>query len=128
MTLRSALVAALWCCALLMQSVGLLHGYVHPHGSAQRGSVAVSENVTDARVSRSAPHSADWPQGLFSSHEGGSVACSLFDQLTHADLLHILPTLPVVHQAPTHPDVVHAAWHHATQTTGFLARAPPALG
>jgi hypothetical protein len=66
--------------------------------------------------------------GLFSNHDGGTASCSLFDQLTHADLLHTLPAVAVVHQAPAHPDAVHAAWHHAPQATGFLARAPPALG
>lgn len=118
MTPRIAFIAALWCCALLMQSIGLLHGYVHPQASVHRAPV---------ELTNAAPADASLP-GLFSGHDGGSVACALFDQLTHADLLHTLPALAVAHQAPSHPDAVHAAWHHATQATGFLARAPPALG
>lgn len=128
MTPRIAFIAALWCCALLMQSLGLLHGYVHPHASAHRAPVELTSAAPDVHVARlAAPADVSLP-GLFSGHDGGSVACALFDQLTHADLLHTLPAGAVAHQAPSHPDAVHAAWHHATQATGFLARAPPALG
>ncbi len=136
MTRRSILVVALWCCALLMQSIGLLHGYVHPHGghahpaSTASGceSGAASSSADAGCADALAPHATDWPQLLFAGHDGGSVGCTLFDQLTHADLLYGLPMPALAFAAPSHPDAIHAAWHHATQATGFLARAPPVIG
>lgn len=133
MTRRGILIVALWCCALLMQSIGLLHSYVHPHGGhgARHARIGPSSSPPAAlQVNRAARASAapDWLHALFAGHDSGSAGCSLFDQLTHADLLHSLPMLALAYAAPSHPDAVHAAWHHATQVTGFLARAPPALG
>lgn len=144
MTSRSALVATLWCCALLMQSIGLLHAYVHPHGgqgarqvlACQAGTmrpplpVACLDRPSPALTERigDAPPAIDGLHALFAGHDSGSAGCSLFDQLTHVDLLHPLPALLPAYAAPSQPDAVHAAWHHATQATGFLARAPPAIG
>lgn len=133
MTRRSVLVVALWCCALLMQSIGLLHGYVHPHGGhgarhALARQVAMPPAALQVNRADRASAAPDWLHALFAGHDSGSAGCSLFDQLTHADLLHSLPMLALAYAAPSHPDAVHAAWHHATQVTGFLARAPPALG
>ncbi len=135
---RVAFAVALWFSALLVQSIGLLHGYVHPHDGhvhhtlpAQAGLSLIS---ADAEASTAA-HSAHpghlvhgWLQAMFAGHHEGSAGCALFDQLTHAALLHDLPALPLAFAAPVQPNAVHAAWHHATQVTGFLARAPPAIG
>jgi hypothetical protein len=136
-SLRIAFTAVLWCCAMLMQSVGLLHAYVHPHdphvhraahllscGSSDESSSADA----DCAAVATAPDAAGWLHALFAGHDSGSAGCTLFDQLTHADLLHDLPVMDLAFAAPFHPDAVHAAWHHATQVTGFLARAPPAIG
>ena len=120
MTSRRACVLALCCCAILMQSIGLLHTYVHPRGTPSLH--ALTERAPGALAG------SEWVHRLFAGHDSASSDCSLFDQLTHADLLHDLPTLSLAHAAPRHPDAVHAAWHHATQATGFLARAPPAIG
>jgi hypothetical protein len=131
---RAAFALALWFCALTMQSIGLLHGIVHVHhGHAHLATpVSVGEGARlDAdtpTASPSAHRAQGWLQLLFADHFEGSAGCTLFDQLTHADLLHELPVLALTFEAPSHPDAVHAAWHHATQVTGFLARAPPTLG
>ena len=136
---RVAFASALWFSALLVQSIGLLHGYVHPHGGhvhqvvpAQAGLSAISAEA-EASMAAHAAHPGHpahgWLQAMFAGHKDGSAGCTLFDQLTHADLLHDLPVLALAFAAPVQPDAVHAAWHHATQVTGFLARAPPpALG
>ena len=129
---RVAFAAALWFSALLMQSIGLLHGYVHPHDGHVRHAVqARAGQGIGAEAETSAPlaHPAHgWLHAMFAGHHEGSAGCTLFDQLTHADLLHDLPALALAFAPPVHPDAVHAAWHHATQVTGFLARAPPAIG
>jgi hypothetical protein len=143
MTSRRACILALCCCAILMQSIGLLHTYVHPRGTpslhaldCESGSAqptpptACLEQPSHGLTERApgALAGSEWVHGLFAGHDSASSDCSLFDQLTHADLLHDLPTLSLAHAAPRHPDAVHAAWHHATQAAGFLARAPPAIG
>lgn len=131
---RAAFALALWFCALTMQSIGLLHGIVHVHhGNAHQAApiAAAPAAGLDAgaqAASPSAPHAHGWLQSLFADHFEGSAGCTLFDQLTHADLLHELPMLALTFAAPSLPEAVHAAWHHATQVTGFLARAPPAIG
>ncbi len=132
---RMAFAAALGFSALLMQSIGLLHGYVHPHdGHAHHvGQAGLSPNLIGADAEAdTAAHPAHlaqgWLQAMFAGHHEGSAGCTLFDQLTHADLLHDLPLIALAFAAPVQPDAVHAAWHHATQVTGFLARAPPAIG
>lgn len=131
---RTAFALALWFSALTMQSIGLLHGIVHVHhGHAHlAASAAVGEGANldaDAQAAPpTVPHAHGWLQALFAGHSDGSAGCTLFDQLTHADLLHELPMLALTFAAPSHPDAIHAAWHHATQATGFLARAPPAIG
>lgn len=131
---RAAFALTLWFCALTMQSIGLLHGIVHVHhGHAHLAAPAVvgegARLDADAQVaSTSVPHAHGWLQSLFADHFEGSAGCTLFDQLTHADLLHELPMLALTFAAPSLPEAVHAAWHHATQVTGFLARAPPAIG
>ncbi|MEI7464734.1 MAG: hypothetical protein WCJ87_05275 [Burkholderiales bacterium] len=131
---RVALALALCFSALTMQSIGLLHGYVHSHDGHARAATQVS--VDEEAGSRADPqaaihplhHTYGWLQALFADHFEGSAGCTLFDQLTHADLLHELPVLASAFAAPVHPDAFHAAWHHATQVTGFLARAPPTIG
>lgn len=146
MTPRRAVIAALWCCALLMQTIGLLHGYVHPHPHAMHGAgqaLACESGSSSSLASAgcgdrssgsvtahvaSKPATTGWLHGLFAGHESGGAGCTLFDQLTHADLLHDWNTLSLAFAQPTPPDAVHAAWHHARQVTGFLARAPPAIG
>jgi hypothetical protein len=134
---RVAFALALWLSALLVQSMGLLHGYVHPHDRhshhavpAQAGLSALSaeaEAGTAAHAAHPGHPAHGWLQAMFAGHHDGSAGCTLFDQLTHADVLHDLPALPLAFAAPVQPDAVHAAWHHATQVTGFLARAPPAI-
>lgn len=135
--LRVAFAAVLWFSALMVQSIGLMHGYVHPHGGhphhAGPASAGVSLNLISADAEAGTGvhpgHPAHgWLQAMFTGHHDGSAGCTLFDQLTHADLLHDLPVLALAFAAPVQPDAVHAAWHHATQVTGFLARAPPAIG
>ena len=132
---RVAFALALWFSALMVQSIGLLHGYVHPHdGQAQHARQAqamrgVAVEAGNAVSVQPAHPMHGWLQAMFAGHDDGSAGCTLFDQLTHADLLHDLPSLTLAFAAPVQPDAVHAAWHHATQVTGFLARAPPpALG
>jgi len=131
---RVALALALWFSALTMQSIGLLHGYAHPHDGHARAVTQMSadEGAGSQADPRAAIHPSHptygWLQALFAGHFEGSAGCTLFDLLTHADLLHELPTLATAFAAPVHPDAFHAAWHHATQVTGFLARAPPAIG
>ena len=131
---RVAFALALWFSALTMQSIGLMHGYVHPHDGHAHAAKQVSEDdgighPTDPQAAPASGHHAQgWLQALFAGHFEGSAGCTLFDQLTHADLLHELPMLALDFAAPVHPDAIHAAWHHATQVTGFLARAPPAIG
>ncbi len=128
---RVAFAAALWFSALLVQSIGLLHGYVHPQGgyAHQAGQAQAGVRLgADPEAITAAQPAHGWLQAMFAGHHGGSAGCTLFDQLTHADLLHDLPVLALAFAAPVQPDAVHAAWHHATQVTGFLARAPPAIG
>ena len=128
--LRVTFAAALWVSALMVQSIGLLHGYVHPHGghAHRAGPTQVSQDVgaeADTVAHPAPPAHGGGLQALFAGHDDGSAGCTLFDQLTHADLLHGAPVLALAFAAPAQPDAVHAAWHHATQVTGFLARAPP---
>ena len=91
---RIAFTAVLWCCAMLMQSVGLLHAYVHPHdahvhrashllscGSSDEPSSADADCVAVA----TAPDASGWLHALFAGHDSGSAGCTLFDQLTHAE-------------------------------------------
>ncbi len=137
--MRRLLFIAMVCSgALLMQSLGLLHGYAHPHRALVHGVAQtmarvgaahadVGADVPLAQRARDTP-AAGWLHGLFGQHDAGSTACKVFDQLTHADVLHASSTVPLTFAAPIHPDAVHAAWHHATQVTGFLARGPPAIG
>jgi hypothetical protein len=132
---RVAFALALWFSALLTQAIGLLHGYVHPHdgharhtASAQAGLGVISADAEAGTAAHAGHPVHGWPQAMFAGHQDGSAGCTLFDQLTHADLLHDLPALPLAFAAPVQPDAVHAAWHHATQVTGFLARGPPAIG
>ena len=106
---------ALCVVVLAMQSIGLLHGYVHPH--ADEAAVSLVARETQGAL-----------PAMFSGHDEASAGCTLFDHLTHADLLYGPPMQAVAYAAPCQPDAVHAAWHHATQVAGFLARAPPALG
>ena len=83
---RLACAVALCVAALAMQAIGLMHGYVHPHdghfGLADAGTLA------DATA---APHPPGEAQAtlpaVFAGHDAQSAGCTLFDQLTHADLL-----------------------------------------
>ncbi len=129
---RVAFALALFFSALTMQSIGLLHGVAHPHHGHAASTVSVDASIaspTEPQAASGFPHHRHgWLQALFADHFEGSAGCTLFDQLTHADLLRELPVLALPFEAPFHPDAVHAAWHHATQVTGFLARAPPAIG
>ncbi len=120
---RIASAAALCVAALAMQSIGLLHGYVHPHD----GHLGLAQADADATAAPHAPGEAqETLPAMFAGHDAQSAGCTLFDQLTHADLLVSLPVQALAFAAPGQPDAVHAAWHHATQSAGFLARAPPA--
>lgn len=131
---RAAFALALWFSALTMQSIGLLHGIVHVHHRHAHlaAPTAAGEGARLDAVAQSASPSVHpahgWLQALFADHFEGSAGCTLFDQLTHADLLYELPVPALTFAAPFLPEAVHAAWHHATQVTGFLARAPPAIG
>jgi hypothetical protein len=129
---RVAFALALCFSALTMQSIGLLHGVAHPHHGHAPSTVSVDVSIGSPTEPQAASgfddHTHAWLQALFADHFEGSAGCTLFDQLTHADLLHELPALALTFEAPFHPDAIHAAWHHATQVTGFLARAPPAIG
>ena len=117
---RLACAVALCMAALAMQSIGLLHGYVHPHDGHPGSS-------TGAATAPDAPGEApDTLPAMFAGHDAQSAGCTLFDQLTHADLLVSPPLQALAFAAPGQPDAFHAAWHHATQSAGFLARAPPA--
>lgn len=122
---RVACAVALCVAALAMQSFGLLHGYVHPHDSHPR--LADVDTHTSATTAPHPPTEApDTLPAVFAGHDAQSAGCTLFDQLTHADLLVSSPLQALAFAAPGQPDAFHAAWHHATQSTGFLARAPPA--
>lgn len=123
--LRDLLLTALCVCALMAQTLGLIHSVLHPHGGHATHTTAAASHA-EADAAAHPPHGG--LKMLFSGHEAGTAGCTLFDQLTHADGLASLPALPLAFEAPVHPDAVHAAWHHATQVTGFLARAPPAIG
>lgn len=129
---RVAWALVLWFSALAMQSLGVLHGYVHTQAhQAHQASVApaLQDQDDDApTVASTATQLQGWPQALFSGHHDGSATCALFDQLTHADVLHDVPALALQAIAPAVADEVHAAWHLATQAAGFLARAPPSRG
>lgn len=128
---RVAWVMALWFSALAMQSLGVLHGYVHHHVGHAALAPAAQDADGDADVPTAAspaPQVRGWLQTLFAGHHDGSAGCTLFDQLTHADALHDVPALAFQAIAPALADEVHAAWHLATQAAGFLARAPPARG
>lgn len=109
---RAWAMAGAWALVLLMQCVGLLHGYEHPrHGPAP---------AADAQA-----RAAHGLAGLFGSHEGDSDACRLFDQLAHADTL---PAAPCVAAAAVLSDgaaPTPASGHHAAQAAGYLARGPP---
>lgn len=117
--LRAVLLASLWSCAVLMQMAGLLHAYAHPrpvhdHGAAQAPEAAGDErNPSNLRA-------------LFTGHAGDSGECELFDQLAHAVVLMPAPPLSLQLPAAHRHDTRHAAWHHARQSAGYLARGPPA--
>ncbi len=131
---RVASALALCVAVLAMQSIGLLHGHVHPHDPpVGRASQALQPPRIDTHADAAAvsllPSGAQGTlPALFAGHDDASAGCTLFDQLTHADLLYGPPVHAVACAAPGQPDAVHAAWHHARQVAGFLARAPPALG
>lgn len=128
---RVAWVLVLWVSALTVQSLGVLHGYVHPHVGLAGLAPAAQDVDGDADAPTAAPAAPQvqgWLQALFAGHHDGSAGCTLFDQLTHADVLHDVPALAHQAIAPALADEVHAAWHLATQAAGFLARAPPARG
>ena len=106
-----------WSLCALMQIVGLLHGYAHPKHRL------VAQVQTAAAVGAPQPSGA-W-RALFSGHEGDSGDCQLFDQLSHAQAL--MPSLDAATLLPcaTACRVGHAAWFHARQAAGYLARGPP---
>ena len=105
---RVAFALALLFSALTMQSIGLLHGVAHPHHGPAASRVSMDASIgssADAQVaSDSAHHASGWLQALFADHFEGSAGCTLFDQLTHADLLHELPVLALAFEAPFHPN------------------------
>lgn len=118
----------LWLSALAMQTLGLLHGYEHPHASPLWRALATQAQEVESDAVAAVPSASTpvhWLKALFAGHHDGSAGCTLFDQLTHADVLHDLPALPLGAAVHTSVDEVHVAWHLAAQATGFLARAPP---
>ncbi len=127
---RAFVIAAICLCALLMQSIGRLHGFVHPQERHEPAVLAMPSASAEAGREATAPvpPARSRLHELFAGHDAGSALCTVFDQLSHADLLPGLPTLALAFAAPSHPCAVHAAWHHATQARGFLARAPPVIG
>lgn len=127
----------LWCgCALLMQWMGLLHLYAHPSHAdeaALHGTVVVDAgsegNEGRGRVAGLPAQPDGGALGdLFAGHDSNTVGCTLFDQLSQADSLSAAGVSALADVVPTQDDTIHAAWHHATQVTGFLARGPPAIG
>jgi hypothetical protein len=125
-----ATVVALCLCTLAMQTIGLMHAEVHwRHAVFVIGEhlhAAADHHEIDA--GSPAPAGTDFVEAMFGGHNEDSDSCRLFDQSSHADLVLAALLLVFPHLEPQHPDAVHAAWHHATQSLGFLARGPPTAG
>lgn len=118
---RTALIAVVLLALALMQWLGAVHRVVHfgPMASALHA-------VAPVVVKTPASASGGFFKSLFAGHDQDGT-CDIYDQLSHADALWSVPTLAVVVQAPVEPVEVHRSWHLAAQSTGFLARGPPAL-
>ena len=115
--------------ALLAQTLGLLHRQAHgPAGHDGPQQVASAAGAAHDHAipghTSEAEHGSGWLQQLFSG-EADQASCALYDQLTHADLLPVLPlqSVPTV-RVPAVPPF-HAHWQLAAQALGFLARGPP---
>lgn len=113
---RWLLACALWA-VLVVRSLALLHGVVHPVG----GGVADGVGYTAASESPS------WAAKALGGHDHGSLTCQLLDQLLHdgsPDLV-AAPSLPPLPALAV--EAVPAGRLLAAARAGFHARAPPVL-
>lgn len=109
---------------LLGQTLGLIHRVAH--GSTRAPADAGSAWAPSlAAVADESPSSG--LQGLFGSHDQRG-DCESFDKVSTADLLLPAPLVLAAEPVALPPAAVHRTWHLAAQSSGFLARGPPALG
>ena len=125
--------------ALLMVPLfGLMHGIVHglshglpaaqfsanDHGHAQP-KIQAPAAVVDFWAGLSPTSSPDgWTETLFSSH-GKAADCLVFDQLCHADALHVLPLQILATPLPNIVLVTLAGDFIARWAALYQARGPP---
>ena len=114
---RAGLVALAWLLAAV-QLLGVVHGIVHaPHlASDAGGTPLVGASQPSARPA------------LFGLHDEQSLACQLYDQLTHGDALWSSAVTADAAACPPAPLAPRAPAVRAAAPTHFLARAPPILG
>lgn len=101
---------------LAAQSLGLLHGVLHPHAGMGSGAAGLHAAATGA---------GSHPAGVV-HHDDGSALCRLVDHLGHADLLP--PPVPALLQA-ARPPLAPAPVPQGVAlslTTAYDARGPPA--
>lgn len=115
---RWPLVLAFALAVLLSQTLGLLHGMVHPHMAAGEQAHSVQEQLQDSKAA------SGYLALLFSGHQSDS-DCQTYDQLCHFDALIDVaaPVLPLVLQAFVLlflAGQATARWHAL-----FQARGPP---
>lgn len=108
---RRTLCGVVMLALVFAQTLGLVHRIVHSPLALHAATQAVAP-------------AGDWVKALFAGHSTEQ-GCDLYDQLSHADLIHVdvvtvLPLHFVAADTPSHP-----ASRLAAQATGFLARGPP---
>jgi hypothetical protein len=119
---RATLSAVVVIALVLAQTLGLVHRIVHAPLHVPAGMAAAwSQPDTAAHAS-----ATSWLQALFGGHHHDS-DCDAYDKLAHGDAVTVVPVALLPPSAPSHVVTVHASWHVAAQSAGFLARGPPAL-
>jgi len=117
--LRRAVLAWTLAALAIAQTLGAMHAVAHAPRLAAFGSSPVLGDASALPTG--------WLAELFAHPQHADHACDLYDQLSHADLLPALPIVPPPALLPVAVQVVHLAWHLASEAAGFLARGPPSF-
>jgi hypothetical protein len=113
---RVGLVALGWLLALV-QLLGVVHRVAHAPVIAGGAGLASVNGASEATAQ----------PALFGLHDEQSLACQLYDQLTHGDLLWSSAVAADAAPCPPAPLAPRVAVARIAAPTHFLARAPPPI-
>ena len=114
-------VLLLACALLWAQALGLAHRIVH---GPQLGSLHVLSQPVALASAAGGGVSDGFLAQLFAGHKGDS-DCRVFEQLSHADTLPVVPLLALPALVPLPPVVAAAASLFIRLILPFQARGPP---